>query len=317
MRVLLLERTEAKETEWRYLSVAQLEQMAGNDRRACKTTPSKLAKSEKPAVVFTARTEGNAMQRWVRFKRNDGKTGYGILDQHEITEYLGEPWSESKLKGSRIPTSEATLLSPCQPTKVVALWNNFRALSEKLGKSAPSHPLFLIKPSTSLAGPNDPIIRPASYTGKIAFEGELGIVIGKTSRNVPVSKAADHIFGYTCVNDVTAVELLNEDVNFPQWCRAKGFDTFSCIGPAIAADLDWKNARVVTRMDDVERQNYPLSDMIFSPEEQVSMISQDVTLQPGDVIACGTSLGIGSIKAGATVEISIEGIGALANALSA
>lgn len=257
------------------------------------------------------------MQQWVRFRRHDGYTGYGVLDRQEIIEYSGDPWSQSKEKGGSIPLSEATLLSPCLPTKIIALWNNFRELSEKLGKAAPSHPLFLIKPSTSLAGPNDPIIRPASYPGKIAFEGELGIVIGKTSRNVPLSEAAHHIFGYTCVNDVTAVELLNEDVNFPQWCRSKGFDSFGCIGPAIATDLDWRSARVITRMDNAERQNYPLSDMIFSPEEQVSLISHDVTLQPGDVIACGTSVGIGSIKAGATVEVSIDGIGTLANALSA
>ena len=257
------------------------------------------------------------MQRWVRFRQNDGSTGYGVLNQDEITRYSAEPWSDSKVEGGRIHISDVTLLSPCVPTKIVALWNNFRELSAKLDKAIPNHPLFLIKPSTSLAGPNDPIIRPASYSGKIAFEGELGIVIGKTSRNVPLSDAADHIFGYTCVNDVTAVELLNEDPNFPQWCRSKGFDSFGCIGPVIATDLDWGNERVVTRMNDVERQNYPLSDMVFSPEEQVSLISQDVTLQPGDVIACGTSVGIGSIKEGATVEISIEGVGKLANSLSA
>ncbi|MBW8834283.1 MAG: fumarylacetoacetate hydrolase family protein, partial [Burkholderia sp.] len=130
-------------------------------------------------------------------------------------------------------------------------------------------------------------------------------------------EAAQAIFGYTLVNDVTAADLLNENPHFPQWCRAKGFDTFCCIGPAIVSGFDLQNAHLVTMLDDVERQNYPLSDMVFSPAEQVSLISQDLTLEPGDVIACGTSVGVGSIKDGATVSISIDGIGTLRNTLQA
>ena len=114
---------------------------------------------------------------------------------------------------------------------------------------------------------------------------------------------------------MTAAELLEEDPNFAQWTRAKGCDTFGCVGPAIACGFDWANARVVTRLDGVERQNYPISDMIFTPVEIVSRVSQDMTLMRGDVIACGTSLGVGSIKDGSTVEVSIEGIGALRNTL--
>jgi 2-keto-4-pentenoate hydratase/2-oxohepta-3-ene-1,7-dioic acid hydratase in catechol pathway len=257
------------------------------------------------------------VKRWIRFKRNDGQIGFGTLEQEHIVEYLGDPWSSPVPSGATFPATDVSLLSPCAPSKVIALWNNFRELSAKLGKAAPAHPLFLIKPSTSLAGPGDPIIRPQAYAGKIAFEGELGIVIGKICRNVSIDEAAEHIFGYTCVNDITAAELLNEDPNFPQWCRSKGFDSFSSLGPEIATGFDWKQARVVTRLDGIERQNYPLSDMIFSPEQQVSLISHDMTLLPGDVIACGTSVGVGSIKGGATVEVSIEGIGVLANTLPA
>ncbi|MDB5986418.1 MAG: putative fumarylacetoacetate hydrolase [Nevskia sp.] len=255
------------------------------------------------------------MKRWIRFKRDNAQIGFGTLEQDQVVEYCGDLWSTPTPSGATLPLAQVSLLSPCVPSKVVALWNNFRELSTKLGKAAPVHPLFLLKPSTSLAGPDDLIIRPKDYAGKIAFEGELGIVIGKTCRNVSVDAADDYIFGYTCVNDVTAAELLNEDINFPQWCRSKGFDSFSCIGPVIATALDWQQARVITRMDGVERQNYPLSDMIFSPQQQVSLISHDMTLLPGDVIACGTSVGIGSIKEGATVEVFIEGIGALSNTL--
>jgi 2-keto-4-pentenoate hydratase/2-oxohepta-3-ene-1,7-dioic acid hydratase in catechol pathway len=197
------------------------------------------------------------------------------------------------------------------------LWNNFHALGLKLGKPAPTHPLFLIKPGTSAIGSNESILRPAGYRGKIAYEGELGIVIGKFCKEVSLSAAEDHIFGYTCVNDVTAPEVLNENADFAQWCRSKGYDTFACLGPVIATGLDWSRLRVITRVDGVERQNYPLSDMIMPPNELVSRISHDMSLLPGDVVACGTSLGVGSIKDGCAVEVAIAGIGSLVNVLRA
>ena len=256
------------------------------------------------------------MTQWARFKSADGRIGFGVLDDDRIVEYEGDLFDEPRPTGATIPRASVTLLSPCLPTKIVALWNNFHALGAKLGKQAPIHPLFLIKPGSSVAGPGEPIQRPASYKGKIAYEGELGIVIGRYCKDVPESEAADYIFGYTCVNDVTAAEVLIENVDFAQWCRSKGYDTFGCLGPVIVPELDWSQARVITRLDGVERQNYTLSDMIFSPTEQVSRISHDMSLLPGDVIACGTSLGVGSIKDGSTVEIAIDGIGTLVNALA-
>ncbi|CAH2933947.1 MAG: Fumarylacetoacetate hydrolase family protein [uncultured Paraburkholderia sp.] len=224
-----------------------------------------------------------------------------MLQNDRIKEYEGDMFGELVASGRIWKLNEVTLCSPCVPTKVVALWNNFHALSEKLGKAPPTHPLFLIKPQLSVIGPDEPIRRPKGYTGKIAYEGELGIVIGTRCSNVSVGNAAQYIYGFTCVNDVTAIELLNEEPDFPQWCRSKGFDTFGCVGPVIQRDFDWRTARVVTRLDGVERQNFPLSDMILSPEQQVSLISHDMTLMPGDVIACGTSIGVGSIKDGSTV----------------
>ena len=128
-------------------------------------------------------------------------------------------------------------------------------------------------------------------------------------------RAADAIFGYTCVNDVTAGDLLNANADFAQWCRAKGSDTFGCIGPVIASDLEWSSARVITTVDDVERQNWLLGHDLL-PAELVSKISYDMSLLPGDVIACGTSVGVGSIKDGSTVVVSIEGIGSLQNRLA-
>jgi len=257
------------------------------------------------------------MTRWARFRSNDGQTGFGVFEETHILEYEGDLFAGARPTGRTFAQDEFTLQSPCTPSKIVALWNNFNALAIKLGKAAPTHPLFLIKPGTSVIGPNEPIRRPAGYAGKIAYEGELGIVIGRPCKDVPASSVAAFIFGYTCVNDVTAAEVLNENVDFPQWCRSKGYDTFGCLGPVITSGLDWSRTRVITRLNGVERQNYPLSDMIMPPEELVSRISHDMSLLPGDVIACGTSVGIGSIKDGGTVEVHIDGIGSLVNVLSA
>ena len=253
---------------------------------------------------------------WARFRSSDGRIGFGTFEGGRIAEYEGDMFGASLPANRSLTRGEYILLSPCLPSKIVALWNNFGALSLKLGKPAPAHPLFLIKPATSVIGPGDEIRRPAGYAGKIAYEGELGIVIGKRCKEVHPDQAGDYIFGYTCVNDVTAAAVLNENVDFAQWCRSKSYDTFGCLGPVIATGLDWRSLRVATRLDGVERQNYPLSDMTMSPQDLVSGLSHDMTLLPGDVIACGTSVGVGSIKDGSAVEVTIEGIGSLVNVLS-
>jgi 2-keto-4-pentenoate hydratase/2-oxohepta-3-ene-1,7-dioic acid hydratase in catechol pathway len=258
----------------------------------------------------------NAPKRWARFKSHDVISGFGVVEDNRITEYAGDMFTEPRPTGKSIGLDACTLLAPCAPTKMIALWNNFRALAAKLGKQAPTHPLFLIKPATCIIGPNEAIVRPTGYAGKIAYEGELGIVIGGRCKDVPLERASRFIFGYTCVNDVTAADVLNEAPDFAQWCRSKGYDTFGCIGPVIVTDLDWARERVVTRLGESERQNYLLSDMILPPEELVSRISHDMTLMPGDVIACGTSLGVGSIRDGGDVEVFIEGVGSLKNTLA-
>jgi 2-keto-4-pentenoate hydratase/2-oxohepta-3-ene-1,7-dioic acid hydratase in catechol pathway len=256
------------------------------------------------------------MSRWARFRLNDGRLGFGLLEDNRVLEHEGDFFGDNRPTGRSLEAADFSLESPCEPSKIVALWNNFHALCEKLGKKPPTHPQFLLKPASCVIGPNAPIRRPASYPGKIAYEGELGIVVGAICKDVGPEAAAQHIFGYTCVNDVTALAVLNENVDFAQWCRSKGYDTFGCLGPVVATGLDWSRLAVITRVDGVERQNYALSDMMFSPAELVSRISQDMTLLPGDVIACGTSLGVGSIKDGASVEVFIDGIGSLVNVLA-
>jgi 2-keto-4-pentenoate hydratase/2-oxohepta-3-ene-1,7-dioic acid hydratase in catechol pathway len=143
----------------------------------------------------------------------------------------------------------------------------------------------------------------------VIFEGELGIVIGTPCRNASAAEAEAAIYGYTCINDLTSLDILNADPTFPQWSRAKGFDGFGVIGPRIVAGLDWRDLTIRTLVNGRERQCYPASDMIFSPAEIVHHLSQDMTLMPGDVIAVGTSLGVRPVKAGDVVAVEINGIG--------
>ncbi len=148
-------------------------------------------------------------------------------------------------------------------------------------------------------------------TARCCTEGELGIVIGRRCTRLDEAQAADAIFGYTCINDVTAFDILTADPAVPQWARAKSCDTFGPCGPVIATGLDWSQLRIRTELNGRERQNYPASDMILPPARIVSLISQEMTLNPGDLIACGTSVGALPMRPGMVVAVSIDGIGTL------
>lgn len=249
---------------------------------------------------------------WIRFERG-GQIGFGTLRDGVIQIHEGDMFAGPRATNATVPLAEVTLLTPCVPTKMIALWNNFHALAAKLNLTAPPEPLYLLKAPNSFLAGGQTIHVPASYPGKVVYEGELGIVIGKRAANVSESDAVQYIFGYTCINDVTAAEIIQKDPTFAQWTRAKSFDTFGVFGPVIATGLDPLGLSVKTLLNDKERQNYPVSDMIFKPAQIVSLISRDMTLYPGDVICCGTSVGVGSMKPGSKVEIVIDGIGTLSN----
>jgi len=248
---------------------------------------------------------------WLRFERA-GATGFGTLADGMIAVHQGCMFDSPAPTGEHVALDQVRLLAPAQPSKMVALWNNFHAMASKLGLAQPAEPLFFIKAASSYADPGATVHRPAGYEGKVVFEGELGIVIGSVCRHASVEDAGAAIFGYTCVNDITAADILQKDPSFAQWTRAKSFDGFSPFGPVIATGLDPATLVVRTVLNGAERQNYPVADMVFPPATLVSLLSRDMTLVPGDVICCGTSLGVGAMREPSnTVEVTIEGIGTL------
>ncbi len=252
------------------------------------------------------------MAHWVRFE-NGGKVGIGTLEGDAIAVHEGDMFGSPNDTGDKVNAADATLLTPCEPGKMIALWNNSKSAAEKQELEKPEYPLFFLKPVTSYLAPGGVIRKPAAYDGRVIYEAELGIVIGKPCSNVDEAVAADAIFGYTCVNDVTALQLLHADESFPQWARAKGFDTFGAFGPAIVTDADISGSSIRAELNGRERQNYPVSDLFMQPAEIVARLSESMTLEPGDLIACGTGPGALPMKPGATIDIVIDGIGTLSN----
>jgi len=253
------------------------------------------------------------MTQWIRYERN-GRTGFGTLEGGEIAVHSGDMFAGAKPTGEIVRLAEVHVLTPTEPSKMICLWNNFHQLAAKNGFLVPEEPLYFLKAPSAYLPAGLPILRPKSYSGRIIYEGELGVVIGKKCSMVSEAEAPNYIFGFTCVNDVTAVDLLKKNPTFDQWVRAKSFDTFGVMGPVIVTGLDPLQLHVRTILNGKERQNYPVADMFFPPAKLVSLISRDMTLMPGDVIACGTSLGAGVMgDAENVIEIAIDGVGRLSN----
>ena len=212
-------------------------------------------------------------------------------------------------EGAEIDKDTAPLLAPVQPSKIVCVGLNYKDHAAEQNKPLPAEPLIFIKPSTAVIGPDAPIEAPA-WAGRVDHEAELGIVIGRTSRDVKAAKAYDHILGLIAVNDVTARDLQNRE---SQYTRSKGFDTFAPIGPCIAVGLDGRDLQVQAFVNGSVRQNSRTRELIFTIPELVEFISSVMTLLPGDIISTGTPSGIGPIRPGDQVTIHVEGVGSLTN----
>jgi 2-keto-4-pentenoate hydratase/2-oxohepta-3-ene-1,7-dioic acid hydratase in catechol pathway len=236
-------------------------------------------------------------------------TEYGVLYEDAIISIEDSPFEAIKETHRHYRISDVRLLPPCVPSKVVALGVNYRSHAQEMNDSPPDEPLIFIKPASSVIGPEDKIIYPAS-SKRVDYEGEIGVVIKSLARQVSKEEAGQHILGYTCVNDVTARDLQAKD---KQWTRAKGFDTFCPIGPCIDTDLSPFSLKLETYLNGELKQEAYASQLIFPVGELVSFISHIMTLMPGDVIATGTPEGIGPMQPGDTIEVKIEGIGTLRN----
>jgi len=237
------------------------------------------------------------------------RTRYGILSGDSIQVINGSPFDSVRPVDEYCQSGNVKLLAPCLPSKIVAVGLNYRSHAAELGQPLPETPLIFLKPSTAVIGPEDAIVYPSS-SSRVDFEGELGVVIKKQTRQVAPDKALDYVLGYTCFNDVTARDLQSRD---GQWTRAKGFDTFAAFGPYIETELDPTDVPVETYLNGERKQQSNTSDLIYSVAEIVSFVSGVMTLLPGDVIATGTPGGIGPMSVGDTVEIKIAPIGTLRN----
>jgi len=253
------------------------------------------------------------MALWVRFARDDGAEGFGTLEGESVLPHAGDLFATPMPTGESLPLSAVVLLPPVRPACFIGLWNNYHEWAAKQGWAIPTEPLYFLKSPGSIIGPEAAIRPPSGYTGKVLYEAELGVVISRTCTNATEAEAEAAIFGFTCVNDVTALDLRDADPSFPQWARCKGCDTFGPVGPAIATGLDWRSLRIRLVLNGRVRQDYPAADMILPPARIVSLISREMTLRPGDLIACGTSVGVLPMRPGMVVEVTIEGIGTLRN----
>ena len=196
-----------------------------------------------------------------------------------------------------------------RPGKIVCIGRNYREHARELGNEVPAEPLFFLKPATSIIRDGDPIILPPQ-SERVEFEGEIGIVIGKSLTKASEDDARGAIRGIVALNDVTARDLQKKD---SQWTRAKGFDSFCPIGEIAGDYNDLSNLTVITRVNGAERQRAPASEMVFSIPFLLSYVSHVMTLEAGDIVATGTPAGVGPLVDGDVVEVEIEGVSKVSN----
>lgn len=248
--------------------------------------------------------------KYLRFEDKDKTERYGVIEGEIIKEI---DWD---LFGDYMPTdityelNQVNILPPCVPTKIVCVGLNYKDHAEEMNSKVPEDPKLFIKPNTAIIGHEDIIVYPDHMSERVDYEGELAVLMAKRAKKLDVDEALDYVFGYTCLNDVTARDLTAKD---GQYTRGKGFDTFAPLGPFIETELDPSNLHISTYLNGEIKQSSNTSMLIFSVPKLISFISNVMTLLPGDVISTGTPSGIGQMKKGDTVEIHIEGIGILRN----
>ncbi len=234
---------------------------------------------------------------------------FGVVEGDEVAPITGHPFAPFTFTGYRYPLSEVRLLAPIIPSKVVAVGKNYADHAEEMGGEIPFEPIVFLKPSTAIIGTGDAIVCPPS-SHRVDFEGELGVVIGRISKDVPAVNALEHVLGYTCANDVTARDQQAQD---GQWSRAKGYDTFCPLGPWIETQLDPSDLELTTTVNGEVKQQARTSALLQSVPAMIAYITSVMTLLPGDVVLTGTPAGVGPLHPGDEVAVSVEGLGTLTN----
>jgi 2-keto-4-pentenoate hydratase/2-oxohepta-3-ene-1,7-dioic acid hydratase in catechol pathway len=256
--------------------------------------------------------------KYCRISTNEGPR-FGLIEivngQEQIIQTAPDgplPVWAATAQGRPIPLSEARLLAPVSPSKIVCVGRNYRDHAKELGNEVPVEPLTFLKPPSSVIAPGENIVLPVSLSERIEYEGELAVVIGRKCRKIGVNEdVRPYILGSTCANDVTARDLQRKD---NQWTRAKGFDTFCPVGAFVTDQIDpWAGVQVETRLNGEIRQSASTSLFIFPLDVVLRYISQVMTLLPGDLILTGTPAGVGPLSHGDRVDVSIEGVGTLSN----
>jgi len=246
--------------------------------------------------------------RIARFSIDD-EVDFGVVEGDEVAPITGHPFAPFTFTGYRYPVGEVRLLAPIIPSKVVAIGRNYAEHAAEMGGEVTQEPMIFLKPSTAVIGTGDPIAHPAS-SQRVDFEGELAVVMGRMCRDVPAAQALEMVLGYTCANDVTARDQQQTD---GQWSRAKGYDTFCPLGPWIETNLDPGDLGIVTTVNGEKRQDARTSALVTGVPALIEYITRVMTLLPGDVVLTGTPAGVGPVAVGDLVEITVEGIGTLAN----
>lgn len=245
----------------------------------------------------------------VRVRLAGDEIAYGVVEPEGIRVHQGTPLVAWEPTETVLPFGAVHLLSPVFPTKVVCVGRNYADHAAEHGVSVPDEPVIFLKPATAVIGPGAAIVLP-SESAEVHHEAELAVVVGRVAHRVAAEDAAAHILGYTAANDVSARDLQKKD---GQWTRAKGFDTFCPLGPAIETELDPAGLDIRCRVNGTVRQEASTEDMVFGVAEVFAFVSRVMTLLPGDVILTGTPAGVGPLRPGDQVEVEIEGIGSLRN----
>ena len=255
------------------------------------------------------------MEFWCRILL-DGTARLGLRQDEHILIHDGDLFPNPLPTGQKLAVKDAEWLAPVEPRQLLGLWNNLHEAMVHGGNETPVSPLYFTKLPGCLNRHLGNIPSPSGHADKVLFEAELGVVIGRECFKPARETIDDYIFGYTCVNDVTDAGPLFENEEFPQWTRAKSFPGFGPVGPWIVRGIDPDELQIQAFLDGEKKQDYPVSDMIFSPRDAVHQIASELRLYPGDVIACGTSVGACFMQPGQQIEIRIPGVGGLMNIFS-